>query len=165
MGDDPALAHLSVRARSVSCPPQKSCLVTLTRSLESQHLVLFFLGTYNPDQGRGMSEAAASTFLTVSTNIIVTTFITFHLLRARRSLEKLMPSADMRTYTGVIAILIESAAPLTVFGIISAIMQQLTTSLSDRPDYIVSRFIFDGLFYSFCVSSVYKERSLWSTTC
>jgi hypothetical protein len=101
---------------------------------------------------------SASTFLTVSTNIIVTSFITFHLVLARRTLSKVLPSADLQLYTGVIAILIESAEPLTVLGIIAAILQHLTGSrFRSSPGYFVCRYLFDGLFYSFCVSSGYRN--------
>jgi hypothetical protein len=101
---------------------------------------------------------SASTFLTVSTNIIVTSFITFRLLLARRRLLKVLPSADLQLYTGVIAILIESAAPLTVLGIVAAILQHLTGSqFRSSPGYYVCRYLFDGLFYSFCVSSSYQN--------
>jgi uncharacterized membrane protein len=97
--------------------------------------------------------SAASTFLTVATNIIVTLFITFRLLRARRTLEKLLPTADVRLYTGVIAIMIESAAPLTVFGIIAAILQQVNVSLPRKSaGFYIALYIFYGLFYAFCVS-------------
>ena len=64
----------------------------------------------------------ASTLLIVSTSIIVTTLITIRLLHARRTLVKRLPSADVQVYTGVIAILIDSAAPLTIFGIILAVV-------------------------------------------
>ena len=94
---------------------------------------------------------AASTFLTVSTNIVVTSLITFHLVRARRALAKVLPSADMRVYTSVVAILVESAAPLTIFGIIAAILQRTQSAMS--PGFNVCESLFDGLFYSFCVSS------------
>jgi hypothetical protein len=100
------------------------------------------------------STSAASTYLTVSTNFVVTSLITFRLLRARRALAKVLPSADMRVYTGVIAILIESAAPLAVCGIVAAILQQLTPQYSTSPGYSACRLLFEGLFYSFCVSSV-----------
>ena len=99
--------------------------------------------------------SAASTFLTVSTNVVVTSLITFRLLIARRNLSKLMPTADARLYTGVISILIESAAPLTVFGIIGAILQQVDaydTRIQKSPAYFVCLNVFVGLFYSFCVS-------------
>ncbi|KAJ2923835.1 hypothetical protein H1R20_g13262, partial [Candolleomyces eurysporus] len=53
----------------------------------------------------------------------------------------------MRIYTGVIAILIESALPLSLFGIISAILQQITVT---TDGYLVCWALFSGLFYSFC---------------
>ena len=119
------------------------------------------MSTYQLDNDTANSESAASTFLTVSTNIIVTSFITFRLLRARRTLAKLLPSADAQLYTGVIAILIESAAPLTIFGIIAAILQQLHGS-QRRPSisFLVCRYTFDGLFYSFCVSSSLSTNTI-----
>ncbi|KAJ2926143.1 hypothetical protein H1R20_g10959, partial [Candolleomyces eurysporus] len=109
--------------------------------------------------GQGDSHvnySVASTLLTVSTNIIVTTLITIRLLRARRTLTKLLPSADVRVYTGVIAILIESAAPLALFGLITAvtILGQITGTMNDSSEgVIVCMVLFDGLFYSFCALS------------
>jgi hypothetical protein len=102
------------------------------------------------------SETVASTFLTVSTNVIVTGLITFRLLLARRDLVKVLPSADVRVYTGVIAIPIESAAPLTIFGVIAATLQQLggsSSTLSSSPGSYVFANLCQGLFYCFCVSS------------
>jgi hypothetical protein len=61
----------------------------------------------------------------------------------------LLPSADVRVHTGIIAILIESAAPVTVFGIIAAILQRVDLG---PPAFIVCRSLFDNFFYSFCVS-------------
>jgi hypothetical protein len=116
-----------------------------------QHIGLFiaqmFLG--EPYITLGASINAASTFLTVSTNIVVTSLITFRLLRVRCALGKVLSSADM--YTGVIAILVESAAPLSIFGIVAAILQQVESASS--PGFYVCTALFDGLFYSFCVSS------------
>jgi hypothetical protein len=94
-----------------------------------------------------MSEAAASTFLTVATNIVVTSLITFRLLRARRALVNVLPAADVQVYTGVIAILIESAAPLAIFGIVSAVFQELSGSLAKKvasPGFIVCDYLFQG---------------------
>jgi hypothetical protein len=116
---------------------------------DSQHIGLFFAGVFLNDTTSLAPTIAACTFLTVSTNIVVTSLITFRLLRARRALAKVLPSADMGVYTGVIAILVESAAPVAVFGIVTAILQQLTMR---SPGYYVCQMLFDGLFYSFCVS-------------
>ena len=97
------------------------------------------------------SIGAAATLLTVSTNVVVTSLITFRLLRARRALAKVLPAESLQVYTGVIAILVESAAPLTLFGIVAAILQQLSAVLS--VESLVSSSVFDALFYSFCASS------------
>ncbi|RXW14445.1 hypothetical protein EST38_g11410 [Candolleomyces aberdarensis] len=85
--------------------------------------------------------------------MIVTTLITIRLLHARRTLAKLLPSVDVRAYTGVIAILIESAAPLTIFGIITGAIAlgRVSGALANNSGgIIVCRVLFEGLFYSFC---------------
>jgi hypothetical protein len=141
---------------------------------DSQHIGLFIAQVFLPSGRLTSSTGAASTFLTVSTNIVVTSLITLRLLRARRALGKVLPSADMQVYTGVIAILVESAAPLTIFGVISAILQQFGAKSNQSPGYYVCVTLFECLFYSFCVSSnnklpqqtptfltsVFKSRSL-----
>jgi hypothetical protein len=58
----------------------------------------------------------------------------------------------MRVYTGVIAILVESAAPLTIFGIVAAILQQAGAKFNMSPAFYACAYSFDGLFYSFCAS-------------
>jgi hypothetical protein len=119
--------------------------------------VVLCLGVYIGNSDTSTKYSSASTLLTVTTNISVTSFITFRLLHARRTMAKLLPSADARLYTGVIAILIESAAPVTVFGIIAAILQQLNKALFNKsPGFLVCRYLFDGLYYSFCVSCFAK---------
>ncbi|KAJ2935475.1 hypothetical protein H1R20_g1623, partial [Candolleomyces eurysporus] len=99
--------------------------------------------------------ASASTFLTVSTNIIVTTLITIRLSRARRTLSKLLPSRNMQLYTGVVAILIESALPLSIFGIVAAVLMQLAVVPRPNPSEaeLACYGLFTGLFYAFCTLS------------
>ncbi|RXW20662.1 hypothetical protein EST38_g5174 [Candolleomyces aberdarensis] len=117
-------------------------------------IVFFFMSVYLTGQiDYLLNYSVASTLLTVSTNIIATTLITIRLLRARRTLAKLLPSADVRVYTGVIAILIESAAPLTIFGIIlSAIsLGRVSGAIANNSGgIIVCSILFEGLFNSFC---------------
>ena len=120
-------------------------------TLDSQHIGLFIAQVFLPTGKLVVSTGAASTFLTVSTNIVVTSLITFRLLRARRTLARVLPSVDMRVYTGVIAILVESAAPLTIFGIVAAILQQYSAKSHRSPAFYACNSLFDGLFYSFCV--------------
>jgi len=59
--------------------------------------------------------------LSVSLNIIVTCLITFKLLSARRQLKQSLPEDSLRMYTGVSAILVESALPFSVLGIVFAV--------------------------------------------
>ncbi|RXW17397.1 hypothetical protein EST38_g8450 [Candolleomyces aberdarensis] len=114
-------------------------------------VVLFFIGNYVEGSG---ALGPAATALTVTTNVVITGLISFRLLRARRSLSKLLPSADMHLYTGVVAILIESALPLSLFGILAAVMQQLGNSaVGTSVGFLVCDPLFAGLFYSFCTLS------------
>lgn len=101
-----------------------------------------------------LKYGVASTYLMVSTNIVATSFITFRLLRARRALAKLLPSADMHIYTGVIAILIESAAPL-----IAAILAGSPHPKSQGHN--AWDVLFQGLFYSFCISACSQDFRQW----
>lgn len=127
----------------------------LVREPQSSRMssVLFMLVNYSAQHStRPLSGAA--TFLTVITNIIVTILITSRLLRARQKFSKLLPSSDgKQVYTGMIAIIIESAAPLTIFGIIVAALRESGIPLLDAsPGFVACTALFDGLFYLFCVS-------------
>jgi hypothetical protein len=125
--------------------------------LKNVNLVLFQLSIFVTSPKFDTARvSSASSLLTVSTNIVVTSLITFHLLRARRSLSKLLPSKDMGLYTGIVAILIESAVPVTVFGIIQAVLSQ-TSNRTEAE--VVGLSVFDGLFSAFCVSS-----EIWVST-
>ena len=103
------------------------------------------------------SYAMARAFLTVSTNIMVTGLISFQLLQARRSLSIALPSADLKHYTSVVAIIIDSAAPLTVSGIIyAAVVASYQKASSVRSSalghYVAALNISAVFFYAFCVS-------------
>ncbi|KAF5353569.1 hypothetical protein D9757_013705 [Collybiopsis confluens] len=60
----------------------------------------------------------------VVTNVVVTSLISLKLIRARHQLKELLPNDEesLRTYTGPVAILIESALPYSILGIVWAIM-------------------------------------------
>ncbi|KAJ7039535.1 hypothetical protein C8F04DRAFT_293748 [Mycena alexandri] len=55
--------------------------------------------------------------LTISFNIVTTSMITFRLLTVSRSMRQVLAKERSEVYTGVIAILIESALPFTLLGI------------------------------------------------
>ncbi|RXW23260.1 hypothetical protein EST38_g2595 [Candolleomyces aberdarensis] len=98
----------------------------------------------------------ARTFLTILTNIMVTGLIALHLLYARKKLQKLFPSRDLQLYTGIVAILIESALPLTIFGIVYAIMSTVGLPKSTEPisQFLIAYYSICTLFFSFCVSAL-----------
>ncbi|KAJ2922614.1 hypothetical protein H1R20_g14482, partial [Candolleomyces eurysporus] len=93
--------------------------------------------------------------LTVCTNVLVTAIISFHLYRARRTLSQMLPSHDTRLYTGVVAILVESAVPLTLLGPITAALQlaPFPKNQTAAQALVVAYSIIGGLFYSFCTLS------------
>ncbi|KAJ2929014.1 hypothetical protein H1R20_g8084, partial [Candolleomyces eurysporus] len=82
------------------------------------------------------------------TNIIVTVLIASYLIRARRTLSKALPMRDMRIYTGVAAILTESALPLAFFGIVAVVMNLAVPDKRDLGALVVGT-ISEGLFWSF----------------
>ncbi|KAJ7454830.1 hypothetical protein FB451DRAFT_949483, partial [Mycena latifolia] len=55
--------------------------------------------------------------LTITFNVITTSMITFRLISVSRSMRKFIAKERAEVYTGVIAILVESALPFTVLGI------------------------------------------------
>ena len=59
--------------------------------------------------------------LSVSLNIVVTCLISYQLLSARHQLKKTLPAESLQMYTGITAILVESALPFSVMGIIFAV--------------------------------------------
>ncbi|KAH6908435.1 hypothetical protein BKA70DRAFT_268755 [Coprinopsis sp. MPI-PUGE-AT-0042] len=55
--------------------------------------------------------------LTIGLNIIITLLISLRLFRAHKRLRTALPDSHHKLYLGIIAILVESAAPLAIFGI------------------------------------------------
>ncbi|KAJ2912979.1 hypothetical protein MD484_g7440, partial [Candolleomyces efflorescens] len=102
------------------------------------------------DEQHSNSFEAARQLLTVSTNILVTALISFYLLRARSTLSMVFSSKDLQLYTGVVAILIESALPLSVFGIITAAMGLSGVPKSNPEHFLVAWYTFNALFFAFC---------------
>ena len=88
--------------------------------------------------------------LSVSLNIIVTCLITIKLLRARRQLKKSLPEHSLRMYTGVAAILVESALPFSVLGIVFAVTYG--KNLDVGPAFLF-------VWATFCVCSVPVHHS------
>ena len=151
----PALTYLA-SIGTFPRPPYKTIDHLIYKfGLVMRILALVTLGlpndTFNDNFG------AASTFLTISTNVLLTFLISFHLIRSRRTLAQLLPSQDLRLYTGVVAILIESALPLTFFGILyAAIMVYKPQRTMSQYIFIdvatnLSSFLFDAFVVSFSI--------------
>ncbi|KAI0319584.1 hypothetical protein OF83DRAFT_1054702 [Amylostereum chailletii] len=69
-------------------------------------------------KGKTVNFDVPWTALSVALNIVVTCLITYRILRARRALRETLSPESLRVFTGVIAILIESALPFSVLGIV-----------------------------------------------
>jgi hypothetical protein len=106
------------------------------------------------DERQAPTFETARTFLNVFTNIMVTGLISFYIFYARRFLAQVLPAKDMQVYTGVLAILVESALPLSVFGIIYAALGAAGVPKTNEAaaSYLVFWYLFSALFFSFCVS-------------
>lgn len=83
--------------------------------------------------------------LTISLNIIVTALICGRLLSLRREIGKVLGPSHAKMYTSIIAILVESAALFTVFGIVYVIVYARKSQ---------SSFALVQIWGDFCVSSV-----------
>jgi hypothetical protein len=82
--------------------------------------------------------------LSVGLNIILTAMICYRLMRMRMHMREVLPPELSRTYTTVAAILIESAAPLSILGI-----GVVVTAAQNGP----LMFAFGYVWNMFCVES------------
>lgn len=105
----------------------------------------------------------AAIYLTVLTNCIVTTLIIIYILRERRALAGLqVRSLDLSLYTGVVALVIESALPLAVAGLIFAALY--ISPHNDRQlSVLKARYLFAFLFYASCVSLAFAVDQMCLT--
>jgi hypothetical protein len=118
----------------------------------------------NAIEGGGGLDASkaiiAATCLSVGMNIIVTFLILLRLLMASKALSRALPDhKGPSMYTHVAAIIIESAAPLTLFGIGFIIATALTNwsppeSILEKARRFIATDVFSWLYYSFCVSEI-----------
>ncbi|KAF6748200.1 hypothetical protein DFP72DRAFT_917207, partial [Ephemerocybe angulata] len=95
-------------------------------------------------------------FLSVTTNILVTILISSRLVHARRRLSGMLGDSNktLGHFTGIVAILIESAVPLSVFGLGYAIVLAITKN--GDPKLLqkeVANYVFSVLYYSFAALS------------
>ena len=64
---------------------------------------------------------AVDGFLLVGLSVLITSLIAFRLIHAQRRFKSVFPDTNYAVYTGIISILVESAAPVAVFGIASSV--------------------------------------------
>jgi hypothetical protein len=103
-------------------------------------------------------------FLSISTTLIVTVMISIYLIHTRRSLSGVLPSRNLQLYTGIVAILVEAALPLSVFGLLLAatLLYPEKQSMHGVEVRKVLASIFSMLFYSFVVSPQWVSRLLFA---
>ncbi|KAH6904999.1 hypothetical protein BKA70DRAFT_1505872 [Coprinopsis sp. MPI-PUGE-AT-0042] len=89
----------------------------------------FGLRTYIPIDFYDGTLDTADISLTVALNVLVTLLISFRLIRAQRELSRTLPDADHKVYLSIVAVLIESAAPLAIFGLGAIILRPLSRSI------------------------------------
>ncbi|KAJ2936650.1 hypothetical protein H1R20_g465, partial [Candolleomyces eurysporus] len=93
---------------------------------------------------------SARTLLTVSTNILATGLISFYLLRARYRLSYIFPPKELQLYTGVVAMLVESALPLSIVGIIYGALALAGVPKTHPEKFLVAWYTVSALFFTFC---------------
>ncbi|KAJ2936649.1 hypothetical protein H1R20_g466, partial [Candolleomyces eurysporus] len=93
---------------------------------------------------------SARTLFTVPTNILATGLTSFYLLRARYRLSYIFPPKELQLYTGVVAILIESALPLSVVGIVYGALALTGVPKTHPERFLVAWYTVSALFFTFC---------------
>ena len=78
--------------------------------------------------------------LSVGLNIIVTSMICFRLLRMRAALREVLAPEMARVYTNIAAMLIESAAPISILGIGVVITYARDAALAVAFGYVWNTF-------------------------
>ncbi|SJK97823.1 uncharacterized protein ARMOST_01078 [Armillaria ostoyae] len=72
----------------------------------------------NVFKGKAANYGVSWVVLTVSFNVVVTTMICARIFSLQRSIRKYMDAETAKMYTSIIALMVESALPFTVLGII-----------------------------------------------
>jgi ABC-type spermidine/putrescine transport system permease subunit II len=83
--------------------------------------------------------------LSVAVNVLVTSLICLKLIRAQRRLRRVLNEESVQVYTSIVAILVESALPFTVLGIVAGVINALGYQISSA---------FDEAWFAFCVRSL-----------
>ncbi|EAU87894.2 hypothetical protein CC1G_01541 [Coprinopsis cinerea okayama7 len=107
-----------------------------------------------PIQGSRLSGSVFA-FLAIALNIMVTGLISFRLIRARKHFAQVIPERNLNLYNGIVAILIESALPLALFGIGHAVALIITpgSTTESASNWQIALSTFSLLYYSFTALS------------
>lgn len=108
---------------------------------------------------QGVQSATAAACLHIATNILITSLILVRLQKAWFQIKRDFPEQKMPSmYSTVLTMIIESAAPLVVFGI--GFITAMPLDMFNRPTNLVQRGrlkvclrIFAWLYYGFCAIS------------
>jgi hypothetical protein len=84
--------------------------------------------------------------LSVGLNIVVTSMICFRLLRMRAALHEVLAPKVARVYTNITAMLIESAAPISILGIGVVITSARNAALAFAFGYVLNAFYVESSF-------------------
>ncbi|KAF6756297.1 hypothetical protein DFP72DRAFT_1066659 [Ephemerocybe angulata] len=132
--------------RQVLILPLLTYLASFAFSVPFLHPMVERIGWANSN----LTFGSLWTFSSVATNILATALISYRLIRSRRKLSPLVDSQDLSLYTGVLAILIESALPLSICGMAYAIILAITKP--GDPDIVnkeAASYILSGLYFTF----------------
>lgn len=119
------------------------------------HIVYFAIG--GPD--RAADAVIAAVVLSVTMNVMVTALIVFEVGMAWWVASRSLPSQGLcRVYSGIIEVMIESAAPLAFFGICWITVRAIWVSQPPEAIFLRGRLyvldgIFNWLYSSFCALS------------
>jgi hypothetical protein len=121
--------------------------------------VLLLKSTFLVDRGFALSHMMAES-LGVSTQVMVTGLILFHLAKTWMTISAACPSLKRSPmYSGVAAIVIESATPIALFGglyitVTSIVYLRMPENLIRRGAFNVLREVFHSMYYTFYVSEI-----------
>ncbi|KAG2003806.1 hypothetical protein CC2G_004379 [Coprinopsis cinerea AmutBmut pab1-1] len=119
----------------------------------------FVVGTTRSSEDEALKSqriSTAYTSLTVGVNVIATALIAFRIIRAQQAIRRSLPARNMGMYNTAARIIIESALPLAIFGLITVILNIVnwgSDSATDSLTYSTVASIFSSLYASFAALS------------
>ncbi|KAJ2923185.1 hypothetical protein H1R20_g13908, partial [Candolleomyces eurysporus] len=116
--------------------------------------VLYLMADASPRVSTSVGGAIGTTvwgtlwfLLSVAVNIMVTALISFKIIREQKRLGSVLNAHRTRVYTDIVAILIESAFPFTVFGIVAGVLNAVGSVSMDLSSALIEAW------FAFCALS------------